>query len=407
MLAIQVKYSVTDSNRVTLDMSRGYFTDYINANYIMDYRGTSSFVAAQGPLPGTIEDMWRMIHDTNSSTIVMLTNPVEATKKKCAEYWPMSKTPERFGQFEKSRAVRQFHFTQWPDHGVPTTTGLLSFRQRVKQDTARSQAPVIVHCSAGVGRTGTFIGLDILIDEAHDKSKRVPAVNLMKCVYNMRKQRTKMIQTHDQYQFLYEVLAEALTGGDSLVDCSQFTETLAKWRKATPNGKSVIEKQFDAMNAAAVEVAFSRYSAAISEENVPKSQDSAVLPLDLHRVRISAVANDTDYINAVYIHGYHHRNGFVATQTPLPTTTYDFWNMVITTESPVVVFFNDTKNKQYWPTDGLTIQSGIFIIECLKASNPCDWYKEVEICCTMGSVRISSLTCSSVSWHKLLEHPRN
>ncbi|XP_067932274.1 receptor-type tyrosine-protein phosphatase kappa-like [Watersipora subatra] len=250
-----------DTTRVKLTIANDSDTDYINANYIKDAKKRNKFIACQGPIDQTIEDMWRMIHDTNSSTIVMLTNPVEANKAKCSIYYPEGEIScEVFGRFEvrlveeqrfaeytirkleytfgeRTRAVRLFHFTAWPEHGVPTTAGLLDFRHRVKQEMAINAAPTIVHCSAGVGRTGTFIALDLLIEEAMNQPKKSQSkVNVVACVHRMRLQRPKLIKTVEQYAFLYEVLVEALVCGETAVTCAQFDEKLDKWRNKRKAG---------------------------------------------------------------------------------------------------------------------------------------------------------------------------
>ncbi|XP_067932335.1 receptor-type tyrosine-protein phosphatase delta-like [Watersipora subatra] len=163
-----------DTTRVKLTIANDSDTDYINANYIQDAKKRNKFIACQGPIDQTIEDMWRMIHDTNSSTIVMLTNPVETNKAKCSIYYPEGEIScEVFGRFEvrlveeqrfaeytirkleytfgeRTRTVRLFHFTAWPEHGVPTTAGLLDFRHRVKQEMAINAGPTIVHCRSNM-----------------------------------------------------------------------------------------------------------------------------------------------------------------------------------------------------------------------------------------------------------------
>ncbi|KAF6030731.1 PTPRM [Bugula neritina] len=243
-----------------------------------------------GPNDATLEDMWRLIHDSGTSTIVMLTNPVEATKKKCSVYWPdNSEFGVTFGKFKVSRQVKQFHFTQWPDHGVPTTSGLLSFRHRVKQDMSASYKPAIIHCSAGVGRTGTFIGLDILIDEGKTTTAG---------------------------------------GQDGTVDVMKSTASSKPRQLISPN--------------------------AVSKENVEKNRDETVLPTERNSVLLPYISDSRNgYINAVYCDGYQNRRGFIVTQTPLTDTAEDFWHMTVDNKCPVIVYLNDCVNeKVYWPTNG-------------------------------------------------------
>ncbi|KAF6021555.1 hypothetical protein EB796_020141 [Bugula neritina] len=202
------------------------------------------FIAAQGPKEGTAVDMWRLIHDTRANTIVMLTNLVENGKKKCWQYWP-SKVSESI-EFEDytvtlleeqvyalyiiKRQTTLFHYTKWYDHDIPSSAGLLSFRSRVRQHYGSSTTPIIVHCSAGVGRTGTYIALENLIDEAHDKRNHHKTVDVFACVNRLRHQRTLMVQTADQYAFLYDMVSEALSCGDTVIPAGNFSQQIRQWR---------------------------------------------------------------------------------------------------------------------------------------------------------------------------------
>ncbi|KAF6021552.1 hypothetical protein EB796_020138 [Bugula neritina] len=232
-----------DENRVKLEVTSRHTSDYVNASYIKDFYKPDyyKFIAAQGPKEGTAVDMWRLIHDTRANTIVMLTNLVESGKKKCWQYWP-SKVSESI-EFEDytvtlleeqvyalhivrklsytvnniKRQTTLFHYTKWYDHDIPSSAGLLSFRSRVRQHYGSSTTPIIVHCSAGVGRTGTYIALENLIDEAHDKRNHHKTVDVFACVNRLRHQRTLMVQTADQYAFLYDMVSEALSCGDTVI----------------------------------------------------------------------------------------------------------------------------------------------------------------------------------------------
>uniref|UniRef100_A0A8C6WWK0 protein-tyrosine-phosphatase n=1 Tax=Neogobius melanostomus TaxID=47308 RepID=A0A8C6WWK0_9GOBI len=213
-----------DSSRVKLSIINGNpLDDYINANYIPGYNSRKEFIAAQGPLPTTVNDFWRMIWEKNVHAIVMLTGCNEQGRVKCEQYWtPRTK---HFGNITvttaseiplddwtirdfdvknvktaETRSVRQFHFTAWPDHGVPETTELLiGFRHLVREHMDQYRhCPTVVHCSAGVGRTGTFIAIDRLIFQI----ERENVVDVYSIVYDMRMHRVLMVQTEDQYVFL-------------------------------------------------------------------------------------------------------------------------------------------------------------------------------------------------------------
>ncbi|KAI3371524.1 hypothetical protein L3Q82_024105, partial [Scortum barcoo] len=214
-----------DSSRVKLSIIHGSpYDDYINANYMPGCNSRKEFIAAQGPLPTTVNEFWRMIWEKNVQTLVMLTRCNEQGRVKCEQYWNSSTkhfdnitvtmTSEiplddwTIREFDiknmktaEIRSVRHFHFTAWPDHGVPQTTELLiSFRHLVREHMNQysRNSPTVVHCSAGVGRTGTFIAIDRLIFQI----ERENIVDVYGIVHDLRMHRPLMVQTEDQYVFL-------------------------------------------------------------------------------------------------------------------------------------------------------------------------------------------------------------
>ncbi|KAL2088528.1 hypothetical protein ACEWY4_015427 [Coilia grayii] len=213
-----------DNSRVKLSILGSSFDDYINASNMPGYNSRKEFIAAQGPLPGTVNDFWRMVWEKNVHTVVMLTRCNEQGRVKCEEYWPaktkhfnnliVTTTSEipledwtirdfnlKNVKTAETRCVRQFHFTAWPDHGVPETTELLiNFRHLVREhmDQYSRHSPTVVHCSAGVGRTGTFIAIDRLIFQI----ERDGVVDIYGIIHDLRMHRTLMVQTEDQYVFL-------------------------------------------------------------------------------------------------------------------------------------------------------------------------------------------------------------
>ncbi|XP_016531566.1 receptor-type tyrosine-protein phosphatase eta isoform X1 [Poecilia formosa] len=214
-----------DSSRVKLSVVHGSPNeDYINANYMPGYLSRKEFIAAQGPLPATVNEFWRMVWEKNVQTLVMLTRCNEQGRVKCEQYWgPGTKYYEdiivtttseiqledwTIRDFDiknvkttEVRSVRHFHFTAWPDHGVPETTELLiSFRHLVREHMNQysRNSPTVVHCSAGVGRTGTFIAIDRLIFQI----ERENIVDVYGIVHDLRMHRPLMVQTEDQYVFL-------------------------------------------------------------------------------------------------------------------------------------------------------------------------------------------------------------
>ncbi|XP_006823994.2 receptor-type tyrosine-protein phosphatase beta-like [Saccoglossus kowalevskii] len=198
-------------------------TDYLNANWMPGFNSPREFIAVQGTLPGTKDDFWRMIWEYNVSTIVMVTQCQERGRVKCERYWPTDDNPVYYGDVlvtvtheneltdwvireftvengKSLRRIRHFNFTAWPDHGVPEETGsLIKFVRSVRAQIQNDGTPTVVHCSAGVGRTGTFIALDRLIQHI----KEYDYVDIFGIACEMRMHRVYMIQTESQYIFIH------------------------------------------------------------------------------------------------------------------------------------------------------------------------------------------------------------
>ncbi|XP_067664385.1 uncharacterized protein [Haliotis asinina] len=200
-------------------------SNYINASHINGYGKSRFYIATQGPLPGTTADFWDMVRHYEVTTIIMLTNIFENDRMKCAKYWPEVGQTHQYGgscvqtvqeesgmdytvrtmfiseEGERGHQICQYHYTAWPDHGQPSSgQSLLDFYYHAK--ATFGAGPVIVHCSAGIGRTGTFIALDCLVDQATAEG----VVDVFQCVKKLRYQRVNMVQTSVQYAFLHDVL---------------------------------------------------------------------------------------------------------------------------------------------------------------------------------------------------------
>nr|XP_033817343.1 LOW QUALITY PROTEIN: receptor-type tyrosine-protein phosphatase H [Geotrypetes seraphini] len=224
-----------DHSRVRLQyIGNDPSTDYINANYVLGYNSDKEFIATQGPLPDTMGDFWRMVWEQRVGTLVMLTNCTEGSKVKCAHYWPLDYTPCTYEDIMVTiinetilpewtirdfhlkharegsvRSVRHFHYTVWPDFGVPHNTDtVIRFRDLVREyiDQRRGDGPTVVHCSAGVGRTGTLIALDYLMQQM-EKERRIGVYSFVK---QMRMSRCLMIQTESQYIFLNKCILDLI-----------------------------------------------------------------------------------------------------------------------------------------------------------------------------------------------------
>ncbi|XP_029954402.1 receptor-type tyrosine-protein phosphatase H-like isoform X2 [Salarias fasciatus] len=232
-----------DWNRVKLTTSgSAESSDYINASYMPGYRNNREYIATQGPLPATVNDFWRMIWEQQVKGIVMVTNCTELGRTKCEQYWPSGRQSRLFGELSvttiseqqepnwtlrtfsvkhrntsEERTVKHFHFTAWPDHGVPQGTDvLIQFRGLMRQHIERDggRAPTVVHCSAGVGRTGTIIALDVLLQQLENEE----AVGINAFVHRMRLNRPYMVQTESQYVFLHQCIMDTLKPKEKIED---------------------------------------------------------------------------------------------------------------------------------------------------------------------------------------------
>ncbi|XP_035251692.1 tyrosine-protein phosphatase non-receptor type 5-like [Anguilla anguilla] len=205
-----------------------FLSTYINANYIRGYGGQEkAYIATQGPTVNTVSDFWRMVWQESSPIIVMITN-VEEKNEKCTEYWPedtalhegVRVTVRQVIQADdyslrifslqcegEQRSLRQYWYTSWPDQKTPDKAPpLLELVQEVEE--ARQQAPpgsgpVIVHCSAGIGRTGCFIATTLLCQQLRNEG----VVDILRTTCQLRLDRGGMIQTAEQYQFVHHVLS--------------------------------------------------------------------------------------------------------------------------------------------------------------------------------------------------------
>ena len=220
----------------------------INASWI-HYPYEKSFISAQAPLKNTIDDFWTMCFDHNINTVIMLCNLEEKGKEKCTEYWENEKkdildstalesifdinyTTEQINdditirnidiryknkENNNGKKIKQIHYGSWPDHqsvDLQSIYGNILFMFNLV-DNEIGHNPIVVHCSAGVGRTGTFIALynlyrDILNQLHNTKNKRI-TINLMNLVRKMKEMRMHLVETDEQYKLIYQFVSKFLS----------------------------------------------------------------------------------------------------------------------------------------------------------------------------------------------------
>ncbi|XP_055767166.1 receptor-type tyrosine-protein phosphatase S-like [Salvelinus fontinalis] len=369
-----------DHSRVLLSSIEGIpGSDYINANYIDGYRRQNAYIATQGSLPETFCDFWRLVWEQHTANIIMMTKLEEKSRVKCDQYWPTRGT-ETYGLIQvtlldtvelatysvrtfalyksgsnEKREIRQFQFTAWPDHGVPEhPTPFLAFLRRVKACNPPDAGPMVVHCSAGVGRTGCFIVIDAMVERIkHEKT-----VDIYGHVTLMRSQRNYMVQTEDQYAFIHDALLEAVACGNTEVPARNLHAYIQRLTQIEP-AENVTGTELEFKRLASAKAHTSRFVSANLPCNKFKNRLVNIMPYESTRVCLQPIrgVEGSDYINGSFIDGYRQQRAYIATQGPLAETTEDYWRMLWEHNSTIVVMLTKLREMgrekchQYWPAE--------------------------------------------------------
>ncbi|XP_033937785.1 receptor-type tyrosine-protein phosphatase C isoform X1 [Pseudochaenichthys georgianus] len=392
-----------DYNRVQLTTGNGETgCDYINASFIDGYKESKKYIAAQGPKEETVSDFWRMVWEQQSSIIVMVTRCEEGNRVKCAQYWPSrDREAEIFEEFivklksedhcpdytirhlsltnkrEKNseREVTHIQFMSWPDHGVPGEPHLLlKLRRRVNAFKNFFSGPIVVHCSAGVGRTGTYIGIDAMMECLEAEGR----VDIYGYVVRLRRQRCLMVQVEAQYILIHQALLEHNQFGETETTVSELHSTLSTLKQKNSSSEpTLLEDEFERLP---IYKNWRTFNKGLTEENKKKNRFTSVIPYDYNRVLLKldeGRSRDSDpdddeeeeessdeeeedssmYINASHIDGYWGPQNFIAAQTPLPDTMADFWLMVYQKKTSAIVMLSESSeesNSIYWDKDKKT-----------------------------------------------------
>ena len=352
-----------DHSRVVLPiMGNDASSDYINASYIDGFgQQSKTYIATQAPKANTVKDMWRLIWSAGANVVVMLTNVIENGRQKSERYWPRQKSV-RYGKIEVTpiaaegfayfvqrkfilrvnrqiRMITHLQFTSWPDHGVPNgCRELLNFYYKIKSLDKLTTGPWVLHCSAGIGRTGSLIAIDYLLEQAAKDS----IIDVYKCISHMRLNRIQMVQTVDQYRFIYQAVLEALTNGDTGISVDTLCED---------GCRGLINSELINNLIAEGNLFENSGESGDKSENRNCDRELAPIPLDSGRPRLKVLNSKTDYINAAFVDSYTRKRAFIVTQVPLQNTKTDFWRMVYEHECSGIVLLNYITNAEdiYWP----------------------------------------------------------
>ncbi|XP_078329579.1 receptor-type tyrosine-protein phosphatase epsilon-like [Crassostrea virginica] len=356
-----------DHSRVVLS-SMNDNGGFINASYIEDTKGQITYIATQGPKPKTIADFWTLISQEEVTVIVCLTNLKEGAKNKCAQYWPNVNDKlqggnitvrhlgestyaehiiRRFKIHNKAKqqdcVVTMFHYTAWADHGVADPLSLVVFHRQVMKATAKSTGKyTLVHCSAGVGRTGTYIALDALYREGQNTGK----INVPMYVKTMRKDRMNMIQGEEQYKLLYLALMEAFRGPSRCVPTQMFLSEYQQQDCYTNCGnaskKSTLSSECEEL--LSLRKVYSQKDYESGRAHITANYTQSVLPVEEYMCHLSYSKGHNTYYNAILLQSFLEKDCIISAQYPLPDYSEDLLRLVRDFNARIVVFLCPIKD---------------------------------------------------------------
>ncbi|KAI1230881.1 Receptor-type tyrosine-protein phosphatase V, partial [Lamprotornis superbus] len=390
-----------DHSRVKLSqLGEDPHSDYINANFMPGYTSQQEFIATQGPLKKTIEDFWRLVWEQNVCNIIMLTVCMENGRVLCDHYWPSESAPVSYGQVQvhllmqssseewtirefklwhegqrAERFVSHLHYTAWPDHGIPeSTTSIMTFRELVQEhiQSTKDAGPTLVHCSAGVGRTGTFIALDRLLQQM----KQEKVVDIFGVVHSLRMNRYLMIQTLSQYIFLHSCILDKILE-EPLLDLSgterscpiplkSFAQHYAQ--KAAKSHMGFL-REYEALLEAVKEEASSASPSSGSQQTRPSS---SILPYDRSRVKFSLLEQGpfSGLLQVWRVPGCSSSRDYLAVHGPDKLTMEDFWTLVWEQDVHTILTLlpwqekGEVPGEVCWPLEGDCLCMKTLTIQC-------------------------------------------
>ncbi|RZB89873.1 Y phosphatase domain containing protein, partial [Asbolus verrucosus] len=329
-----------DHSRVILEKINGEpHSDYINANYIDGHRISKAYIATQGPKPSTLFDFWRMIWQENVKHIAMLANIYEDGKKKVEKYWPAINESLQFGDITIQHVSNKVH----ADYEFRV------FKMTRNEETR--QSPVVIHCSAGVGRTGTILLCDICLRMAARES----SIDVLRKLQKLRDQRANLVDNIEQYKLAHLVILECLAGMHTTIPCNQIDQSVQKLLRNGVRSQMQYLKDTQWQDQAMKTIGQYGKTALIVNE---KNRFPDIIPEIQGRVFITRYPPEDEtssYINAIKVDGFRSPGRFIVTQQPMPNTLGDFWRLVDENYISVIISLNEVNPKDktschFWPT---------------------------------------------------------
>ncbi|KAF2898625.1 hypothetical protein ILUMI_07551 [Ignelater luminosus] len=364
---------IQNSEAIAASNSSNY--GYIDVSYVEGDHGKKTYIATQGPKATTVNDFWRMIWQEKVKYIVNLTNIKEGDKEKTEQYWPNAGEDLKYGDIQvkyvsskifsdyeyrtftirrnnKDRQIEHLHFTSWPDHGVPLyIQSLVPFFQKVLA-IPRGVHPIVIHCSDGIGSTGTAILCDLCLKMADAEG----AIDVLKHLYHLRNQRVNLVDSVEQYKLAHLVLLQCLFSSDTKIECNEETESIILQLLKSLK----LKRQFQHINDTTWQNQAIRplLDVTAKPEWSVKDRFQNIIPAAYGQIYLCKYPADddySDYINAVRVDGFRCPEQFIVTQQPLKHTVSDFWRMIDEQQVTTIVSLNkinigDETSCIFWPT---------------------------------------------------------
>ncbi|XP_071748929.1 putative receptor-type tyrosine-protein phosphatase mosPTP-1 isoform X2 [Lepeophtheirus salmonis] len=387
--------------------------EYLNANFIDGFQKARNYIATQGPLPSTYDSFWRMIWEQKVYVVVMITNLLERGRRKCDMYWPnegkviyglmevtlikeeimatytIRQFSLRHTRMKKinsgkhrptERTVYQYQYTNWPDNGIPDNPlPVVSFVKKSSDLNRDREGPLLVHCSAGVGRTGAYILIDAILKQLKSKGE----ANIYTYLKHIRTQRNHLVQSEEQYAFVHDAMAEAIASGETNVNASHLSRCIDNLQSSfTTDENSIpwqlLDRQFKL--ATSYTPPECQFVSALGGNNRSKNRNFDFLPIEKSRVRLSSTPDGSDYINASWIPGFHSLREFVVTQHPLESTVADFWRMIWDHSVSTIVVLSSLQKPEFgvfWPAKKMDMEH--FRVELTEETTNFNGYESKQL----------------------------